>query len=68
MNEKVEFIKHKFQMASISPLPRNLKKWFTEKKRIEKRKIMFQFCFAFELDLQECEEFFHVCWGLRVEG
>ena len=62
VDEKVEFIKHKFQTASISPLPRNLKKWFTEKKRIEKRKIMFQFCFAFELDLQECEEFFRtVC-------
>lgn len=62
VDEKVEFIKNKFQAASISPLPRNLRKWFTEKKRIEKRKIAFQFCFAFELDLQECEEFFRtVC-------
>lgn len=62
VDEKVEFIKNKFQLTGIMSLPRNLKKWFTEKKRIEKRKIAFQFCFAFELDLQESEEFFRtVC-------
>ena len=62
VDEKVEYIKNKFQTAGITPLPRNLKKWFTENKRIEKRKIAFQFCFAFKLDLKECEEFFRtVC-------
>ena len=62
IDEKVEFIKDKFQKADILPLPRNIKKWFTEKKRIEKRKIAFQFCFAFKLDLKESEEFFRtVC-------
>ena len=55
---KAQFIKDKFQKAQIAPLPRNLKKWFTEKKRIEKRKIAFQFCFAFQLDLKQSEEFF----------
>lgn len=62
IEEKVQFIKDKFQEAKIAPLPRNLKKWFTEKKRIEKRQIAFQFCFAFQLDLKQSEEFFRkVC-------
>lgn len=61
-DEKVSYIKDKFKEAGISSLPRNLKKWFTEKKRIEKRKIAFQFCFAFHLNLEESEEFFRtVC-------
>ncbi len=62
IEEKVKFIKQKFKVASISPMPRNLKKWFTEKKRLEKRKAAFQFCFAFGLNLQESEDFFRtVC-------
>lgn len=62
IEEKVSFIKSKFKEAGISSLPRNLKKWFTEKKRIEKRKTAFQFCFAFHLNLDESEEFFRtVC-------
>lgn len=62
IDEKVKFIKDKFQKAKIDPLPRNLRKWFTEKKRIEKRKIAFQFCFAFQLDVKQSEEFFRkVC-------
>ncbi len=62
VDEKVAFIKNKFQAANISPIPRNLKKWFTDDIRIEKRKIAFQFCFAFNLNLQESEEFFRtVC-------
>lgn len=62
VDEKVKFIKDKFQEASVFPIPRNVKKWFTEKKRIEKRKIAFQICFAFKLNLQECENFFRtVC-------
>ncbi len=61
-DEKVSYIKDKFKEAGISSLPRNLKKWFAEKKRIEKRKIAFQFCFAFHLNLEESEEFFRtVC-------
>lgn len=62
IDEKVRYIKDKFKEAGISSLPRNLKKWFTEKKRIEKRKTAFQFCFAFHLNLEESEEFFRtVC-------
>lgn len=62
IDEKVSYIKDKFKEAGISSLPRNLKKWFTEKKRIEKRKTAFQFCFAFHLNLEESEEFFRtVC-------
>jgi len=62
IDEKVAFIKSKFYEAGIVSLPRNLRKWFTEKKRIEKRQIAFQFCFAFHLNLEESEEFFRtVC-------
>ena len=71
VDEKVKFIKDKFQEAAVFPIPRNVKKWFTEKKRIEKRKIAFQICFAFELNLQECENFFRtVCMqrGFDIEN
>ena len=62
IDEKVKYIKNKFREASITPYPTNLKKWFTEKKRIEKRKYAFQFCFAFKLNLEESDEFFrNVC-------
>ncbi len=38
VDAKVEFIKNKFKEASVSPIPGNVKKWFTEKRRIEKRR------------------------------
>lgn len=65
IDEKVEFIRQKFREASVSPLPRNLKKWFTEKKRPRDRGIAFQFCFAFRLDLQESEDFFRTVYLQR---
>lgn len=59
---KVAYVRSRFEAAGISPAPRNLKKWFTEHKRIEKRELMFQFCFAFRLSVGESREFFRkVC-------
>ncbi|MGN1114707.1 MAG: hypothetical protein ACI4RC_06255 [Oscillospiraceae bacterium] len=57
VNEKTAFIKSKFERAKVLPIPRNLKKWFTEHKSIE-RKTAFQFCFAFNLNIEESESFF----------
>lgn len=53
---KIAYLKSKFENAGISA-PRNLKKWFTEHKRLERR-TAFQICFALELDLAETEDFF----------
>lgn len=53
---KIAYLKAKFENAGI-PVPRNLKKWFTEHKRVERR-TAFQICFALELDLVETEDFF----------
>lgn len=57
VDKKVNFIKDKFKKAGIIPYPRNIKKWFTEKVRIKDRSIIFQLCFAFNLNIEECEEF-----------
>ena len=56
MEEKIAYLKMKFENASI-PVPRNLRKWFTEHKRIERR-TAFQICFAFGLDVEETDDFF----------
>ncbi len=57
VNEKTAFIKSKFEREKVLPIPRNLKKWFTDHKSIE-RKTAFQFCFAFNLNIEESESFF----------
>ena len=58
VDEKVSYIKEKFREAGIETYPRDMKKWFTENKKMEKRSTAFQFCFAFSLNLEECEDFF----------
>lgn len=55
IDAKAAFIKSKFEQAKI-PVPRNLKKWYTEHKKIV-RKTAFQICFAFHLTVEETEDF-----------
>ncbi len=60
VEKKILFLNHTFKEAGIKP-PRNMRKWFTEYKRIE-RKTAFQICFAFSLDVEESDDFFRkVC-------
>ena len=62
VEEKTAFIAQKCRQAGV-PVPRNLKKWYTEKKRIERNSaVPFQLCFAFGLSAEETNEFLHrVC-------
>ncbi len=55
VDEKVAFITCKLTAAGV-PVPRNIKKWYSEHKRIE-RKTAFQLCFAFELQIDEVNDF-----------
>lgn len=52
---KIEYIKSKFETI-FEPVPRNIKKWFTEHTRVD-REIAFQFCFAFNLSIEESNQF-----------
>lgn len=60
---KVKFVKEKAKNAGI-PTLRNLKKWFTEGTNITRNSdVPFQICFAFELDVDETNDFFRrVCF------
>lgn len=55
VDEKVSFIACKLKEAGV-PVPRNIKKWYSEHKRIE-RKTAFQLCFAFGLQVDEVNDF-----------
>lgn len=55
VDEKVSFITCKLKAAGV-PVPRNIKKWYSEHKRIE-RKTAFQLCFAFGLQVDEVDDF-----------
>ena len=55
IDEKTDFIKSKFEQNKI-PLPRNIKKWYTEHKRI-KKETAIRICFAFGLTIEESEDF-----------
>lgn len=59
---KVRFVFDKHTQSGV-PAPRNLKKWYTERKRIKRNsKVPFQFCFAFGLNVEETNDFLHkVC-------
>lgn len=57
VEDKVSYISEKCKEAGV-PVPRNLKKWYTEGKRIERMKaIPFHLCFAFKLNIEEVEDF-----------
>lgn len=55
IDEKIAFIRHRFEQKKI-PLPRNMKKWYTEHKRI-KKETAIRICFAFGLTVEETEDF-----------
>lgn len=55
VDEKVSFITGKLKAAGV-PVPRNIKKWYSEHKRIERR-TAFQLCFAFGLQVDEVDDF-----------
>ena len=52
---KMAFIKSRFEQKQI-PLPRNIRKWYTEHKRI-KKETAIRICFAFGLTVEESEDF-----------
>ena len=54
-SKKISFITDKLKEAGV-PIPRNIKKWYSEQLRIE-RKTAFQICFAFGLDVDEVNDF-----------
>ena len=54
-DEKVLFITGKLKEAGV-PVPRNIKRWYTEHKTIE-RKTAFGLCFAFGLQVDEVNDF-----------
>lgn len=53
--EKVRFISDKCKVAGV-PVPRNIKRWYSQHIRI-KRETAFQICFAFELTIEEVNDF-----------
>ena len=55
VDEKVSFITCKLKAAGV-PVSRNIKKWYTEHKKIG-RKTAFQLCFAFGLHVDEVNDF-----------
>ena len=55
VDEKVLFITGKLKKAGV-PVPRNIKEWYSEHKIIE-RKTAFRLCFAFDLQIEEVNDF-----------
>lgn len=55
---KVKFIKEKFDKAGIELQARNVRGWFQKHTQASKRTIAIQFCFAFQLTLEETQDFF----------
>ena len=61
LEAKLDFLRCRFTENGVTPLPRNMKKWFTEHRSIE-RSTAFQLCFAFRLDVPQTQDFFRrVC-------
>ena len=55
IDQKVAFIKSAYKTNEVE-LPRDIKKWFTEHKTIEKKTVL-TICFAFRLNLEDTEDF-----------
>lgn len=53
---KAQFLREKFKTANVKP-PRDFKEWFEPNKKIA-RKTAFQICFAFNLGVDETNNFF----------
>lgn len=55
VDAKILFLASQFKEAGMDA-PRNMKRWFTEHRRIERR-TAFHICFAFRLKVEEAEDF-----------
>lgn len=68
VERKVRFVSDKCTQAGV-PVPRNLKKWYTEGKRIDRNsKVPFQVCFAFQLDVEKVNDFLHrICLARGID-
>lgn len=53
---KAQFLREKFKAANVKP-PRDFKEWFVPNKKLS-RKTAFQICFAFNLGVDETNNFF----------
>lgn len=58
INSKVKFIQEKFERAGIAIETRILSGWFKNHTQADKREIAIKFCFAFQLTLEETQDFF----------
>lgn len=56
VHAKAQFLREKFKTANVKP-PRDLKEWFMPNKKLS-RKTAFQICFAFDLSVDETNDFF----------
>ncbi len=56
VSAKARFLREKFKTANVKP-PRDFKEWFAPNKKIA-RKTAFQICFAFNLGVDETNDFF----------
>ncbi len=57
VEEKVAYISDKCRQAGVL-IPRNVKKWYTEKKGLNRTSdVAFQLCFAFSLNVEESNDF-----------
>lgn len=66
-DEVISFITERCKTAGIEP-PRHRKKWFTEHKPIG-RKTALELCFAFELDIDQSEDFLRrICLERSFDG
>ena len=68
IDAKTRFISEKCIWAGV-PVPRNLKKWYTEGIRMERNsKVPFQLCFAFGLNADEANDFLHrICLARGID-
>lgn len=61
VEEKTAFVKEKYGNKNIPLNASNVRRWFTEKRPISNRtsrELVYQFCFAMEMNLEEVTEFF----------
>lgn len=67
IDAKISYINSKFELASVPLIEdqRVLKNWFTKHIRGEDRKNAFRFCFAFNLSVEESNDFFRRIWLQR---
>ena len=61
VEEKTAFVKQKYAEKNVPLNISNIRRWFTEKRPLSNRtsrELVYQFCFAMEMNLEEVTEFF----------